>query len=430
MKILDIAIKDLWHSFRSAFALVFMFVIPILTVGLFYFAFGGIGSESEEFSLPTTIVQVVNGDEPVTEAGTFLAGDLLVDMLRSEELDELLDVEVVADVASAKSAVDGQRAGVAVIIPPDFTSSLISSEGDASVRLYQDPTLNVGPGIVKNIISQFIDGFAGSIIAREVATEQLTEDGLTVTQAITRDISRQYAAMSTKWGENQQDGTNAILDVRVPEKIEEEGDSLMIKILRPIIIGMMIFYAFFTGANSSQTILAEADAGTLPRLFTTPTPISTVLGGKFLAVFITIIIQVAVLVGIATLVLELSWGSPLSVMLVALGLVVSAAGFGIFLTSLLTTSEQVGIVFGGALTVTGMIGISPMFTGNVPGTSVSGLSEIIALFTPQGWAMRGWGIAIQGGTPLDVLPTVGVMLALGAIFFAIGTSLFRRRFSL
>ena len=40
MKVLDIALKDLLRSFRSAFALVMMFVAPLLITGLIYFAFG------------------------------------------------------------------------------------------------------------------------------------------------------------------------------------------------------------------------------------------------------------------------------------------------------------------------------------------------------------------------------------------------------
>ena len=48
--------------------------------------------------------------------------------------------------------------------------------------------------------------------------------------------------------------------------------------------GMTIFYAFFTGTSTAQTILREDEDGTLPRLFTTPTSQATVLGGKFLAV--------------------------------------------------------------------------------------------------------------------------------------------------
>ena len=48
--------------------------------------------------------------------------------------------------------------------------------------------------------------------------------------------------------------------------------------------GMTIFYAFFTGTSTAQTILREDEDGTLPRLFTTPTTQATILGGKFLAV--------------------------------------------------------------------------------------------------------------------------------------------------
>ena len=39
MKILDLAIKDLKRSFRSVFAVLFMFGIPLLMTGMFYFMF-------------------------------------------------------------------------------------------------------------------------------------------------------------------------------------------------------------------------------------------------------------------------------------------------------------------------------------------------------------------------------------------------------
>ena len=43
-----------------------------------------------------------------------------------------------------------------------------------------------------------------------------------------------------------------------------------------IMAGMLVFYAFFTGVASAGSILQEEESGTLPRLFTTPTPQSTV----------------------------------------------------------------------------------------------------------------------------------------------------------
>ena len=61
MKALDIALKDLTRSFRSAFAIVFMFGIPLLVTGMFYFMFGN--SASGDLSLPGTKVIIANLDQ-------------------------------------------------------------------------------------------------------------------------------------------------------------------------------------------------------------------------------------------------------------------------------------------------------------------------------------------------------------------------------
>ncbi len=426
MKTLDIAWKDLRHSFRSAFALVFMFVVPLLTVGLFYLAFGGAASDGE-LDLSIIEVQVVNLDQPASQAGDFSAGETLTEFLASEELAELLNVTRVEDAVEARAAVDGQRAAVAVIIPPDFTAAMLAPEGRAAVELYRDPTLQMGPDIVKGIVSQFIDGFAGSEIASDVLDDQLAKRGVTVDAQLQQEIAMRYARWSAELGQRRGEAGASLVDVRPVGKVEGEAEDPLMQILRPIMTGMMIFYAFFTAANSARSILDEEEAGTLSRLFTTPTSVSTILAGKVLAVFATLVVQVAVLVAFGALILRMSWGAPLPVGLVALGLVVLASSFGVFLTSLLENTEQVGIVFGGVMTVTGMVGINAMFTGNLSGTS--GATDAIALLTPQGWAMRGWRVVLQGGGIPDLLLTLGVMVALSLIFFAIGVRRFEKRFA-
>lgn len=142
MKLLTITLKDLSQSFRSAFAVVFMFVIPVLVTGMFYFIFGG-QSEGDEpaFSLPQIKVQIVNLDEgnpifaqnlsasapeQLTETGIDLAsvgsmGDILTQFLKSETFADILTVTEAPDAAPARAAVDSQQAGVAVIIPQNFT---------------------------------------------------------------------------------------------------------------------------------------------------------------------------------------------------------------------------------------------------------------------------------------------------------------------
>lgn len=71
VKALDIALKDLKSSFRSAGALVFMFGVPLLVTGMFYLMFGNIAKEGE-FNLPRTRLVVANLDRhaPALDAGS------------------------------------------------------------------------------------------------------------------------------------------------------------------------------------------------------------------------------------------------------------------------------------------------------------------------------------------------------------------------
>jgi ABC-type multidrug transport system permease subunit len=148
-----------------------------------------------------------------------------------------------------------------------------------------------------------------------------------------------------------------------------------------------------------------------------------------MSIFLLLIVQVVSLVIVSALVFKIPWGDPLPVALVALGLVVMAASFGIFITSFLKNSRQAGIIYGGVMTVMGMIGMVGVFTASVPGADNP--MRTASLFVPQGWGVRGWQLLLEGSGALtiDVLVTVGVMLALSVLFFAIGLLKFRKRFA-
>jgi len=47
-----------------------------------------------------------------------------------------------------------------VIIPAGLTAAMVNPGERAAVELYQDPTLTLGPGIVKGVVSQFVDSLA------------------------------------------------------------------------------------------------------------------------------------------------------------------------------------------------------------------------------------------------------------------------------
>ena len=167
MKAIDIALKDMTRSFRSAFALVFMFGVPLLLTGMFYFMFGGAAKSDQGFSVPITNVVVANLDRgssgfDLAKAGipggsqAHSLGDMVLSSLQDKSLASLMKVSTAASAETARADVDSQKAGVAIIIPADFSQQFSSQNGQAVIQFYKDPTLTLGPAIVQSVISQFI----------------------------------------------------------------------------------------------------------------------------------------------------------------------------------------------------------------------------------------------------------------------------------
>ncbi len=434
MKSIDIALNDLSRSFRSIFAVVFMFGIPLLVTGMFYFMFGNV-ADNGGFNLPKTKVIIANMDQggpkfrvnPRNIPGGRQAktmGDLVVNILESDEMKDLIQVSFAADAQAARDAVDNQRAQVALIIPDDFSEQFADlDKGKAVIEFYQDPTLTIGPAIMKSIMNRFLQGMSGVKIAVDVFTDEAD----TSEYAKTGLVVQRYLDESLALSDNLE---GDLLDVRAPSSLpkskSEEKQNVLLSIIGPIMGGMMVFYAFYTGASTAQSILKEEEEHTLPRLFTTPTPQATILTGKLLSVFLTVFTQVTVLLIAAHLIFKIQWGALLSVSLVAIGIIFSASSFGIFVNSFLKNTKQAGVLFGGVLTVTGMVGMIRIFAMSASGGI--GLVELVSLLVPQGWAIRGLLQSMNGEPIGAVIVTALVLFAWSAVFFTGGVLRFNRRY--
>ncbi len=438
MKAWGIAFKDLTQSFRSLFAVVFMFGIPILVTAMFYFMLGSGGDDQEGMSLAPTAVQLVNLDQGspsfmkgmseqtgsmpegmnYTEADNM--GEVLIAILHSPDFAELISLTVVADEAAARAAVDEQQAGVAVIIPENFTAALIESNSRAAVGIYQDPALTVGPTIVRAILAQMIEMFSGAKIGLGVVFEQLNQADVTVDDAALDSITRQYI-------QEAMGGQTSLLTLDVRTPAGESVGNQSINYMAIILSSMMVFFGFFTGASTAESILREDERGTLSRLFTTPTRAGTILSGKLIAVALTLVVQVIFLMLFGWLVFRIDWGDLLPAFLSGLGLVTIAGTFGVFVVSWLKNTRQSSVVFGGVLTITGMLGVIHMFTMGAP--NANPLADKISLLVPQGWAMRLLRIAMDGTPLVELLPWFGGVLVWSVAFFIIGNLRLQRRFA-
>lgn len=440
MKVLDVALKDMLQSSRSNFALVFMFGIPILITGLFFFMFGGLRNEVENgFNLPVTSVLIVNLDRGGFESLAGFSsdmpegfdpdlgdasslGEIVFQVMGNEDLSEILEVSTGEDPSSARLAVENQELDVAIIIPENFTQAMLIPDEMATIDVYQDPTLTIGPAIVGSVLSQLVEDFSASKIGIGVTIEQLSESGVVVDNQLAGAIAMKFIQPP-----GGSDAVESFLEVKAPAVRGQDSSNSFIRFIGTILAGIMIFFAFFTGAATAQSILTEEEKGTLPRLFTTPTPELSILAGKFLAVALTVFVQVTFLILFASLVFKIHWGNPLLVVLFILGTVVITSTCGIFIISFLKNSRQAGIVFGGVLTLTGMVGIFSVFTFGV--SNQPPLLDMIALFVPQGWAMRAMSLSMSGGQVRDFLLIMAGMLLWSAVFFTVGFLRFKKRYA-
>jgi ABC-2 type transport system permease protein len=433
MKTLTIALKDLTRSFRSKFALVFMFAVPLLVTGMFYLMFGNNAAASASGvaqaprasgAAQAVSVAVANLDQgestPTQGLAAYSAGSsaqslgqVVVGTLQSPALAGILQVSLAPDAASARQAVESQQAAVAVIIPAGFSAGFADPHGQATVQLYQGSASQAAE-TVKAILGQVLDRLAGARIAASLA---LANSGGSAGPAAITAAVQHYAASPA-----MQDSSGALLDVHAVGKTAAANP--MGQMLAQIMGGMLILFAFFNGGSSCESILREDEAGTLARLFSTPTRRASVLGGKFLAVGLTVLVQVGLLLAAASLVFGIRWGALLPLALSALGIVACAAAFGIFLTSLLKSTRQGGVVYGGLMTITGMLGMMTVFTGGQ-----GGLVGTLSLLVPQGWALRGLSLSQSGASLGEVALNFAVLLALSLAFFAIGVLRFQKRYA-
>jgi ABC-2 type transport system permease protein len=424
VKLIDIAWKDMLRSFRSLFAIGMMIAAPLLITGLIYMAFGGAASGKTD--LPVTKVAIVNQDVPPAGSPSF--GQSIIDLRKDAKVASWLILTEVKDPATAEAMVNNQEVNIAIIIPPDFSKSILTRQGTPQVRLIQDPTLTVGPMVIKNMVGSLLDGAAGAQIAINTELTRSQALGTTIDPASHMMMAQQYGNWFVTFQRTLYHSPQAALAAKAPtaaEKPSTDQQDGFKRILSLVLAGQMIFFGFYTGAFSMMSILQEQEEGTLARLFTTPTSRTVILGGKFLSVVFMVLVQGIVMVLVGIFVFGVKWGNPISVAISLIGQTLGATGLGVLIISFVKNTKQAGTVLGGGLSALGILG--GLFTLTVP--NAPKFFELSALFTPHGWVLRCWKATLAGGGPAEILLPLLVVTLMSAVMFGIGALVFQRRFA-
>lgn len=431
IKALTIAWKDLRSTARNVPALAMMLVAPLVLAGLLGFAFGG----GDSFEIAATKVALANEDarpaedapagEAPGEEALPLAGDTLARILTGADFDDVLDVTEAEDAAAARARVDDGDAAVAVVVPRGFTAALYGpGRAPTAVELYVDPTQEFGVAITTSVVTQALLDFNGARAAAVVAaaTAGGPENGGGVADDAAAAQAAAARAAAAAYVRGGGVGRQLVLTERAPRTAA--GDGQEGSTVGLILAGMMVFFAFFGASNVARTILTEDRDGTLPRMMTTPTPVATILAGKCLSVFLTVTAQLTLLLLAGRLLFGIRWGSLDVVVVLTVMSAAVASGLALLVMGVVRTAGQAGAIGAGVYLVLALLG------GNFTGTATSaGTYATVQGLTPNGPLLRGWDAAMRGAGPADVAGDLVVPLAFAAVFVALATWRFARRYA-
>ncbi len=410
-KIFLVALKDLKLAFRDRAALIFMLLAPFaLTLGLGLAT--GRFSGNTNTGLADIPVVIVNED------GGAL-GNAIEEMMRSEELADLVEPQVASDVSGARALVDSNQAAAMILVPEGFTRSIIPVEGQAlstdvvELELYSNPTMPTSAGVIKNILEQFITHVEVGRIGGTV----------TVTQMLTNGIidPAEALAVGRAMGEAKAEKFDETSSIKL-NSVTASGEDVKFDVLGFLAPGMALMFLMYTVSYGGRSLLVEQAGGTLTRLLVSPTHSAQVLGGKVFGIFLTGTAQLLILIVGTTLLFRLDWGDPLGVLLLTLAASLGATGWGILMAALFKTPGQVSAIGTAMMLIFGILGGSFTNADILPDWV-----QFISRITPNRWGLDGFTTLSLGGSLQNVLTSILALLVMAVVLFTAAVILFSRR---
>ena len=412
-KILTIMWKDISVISRDGAGLILMIVGPlVLTLGLGLIT--GSFSRADAPAISQIPVLVVDQDGgPLAEA--------LDDLLRGDDLSDLLAAEAWNDEAAALERVRMGDAAAAVVIPAGFSDSLMPNQATGelpapvALRVYGDPGSPIGAAVVCTIAEEFTNRAVNNVAAIQIGLTELATSGAVAPA----DLPAVGQAMGERLFADEAGG-GALIAVRA-ESVATGGTAGFnpLSFFAPAMALLFLMYAVTLGARS---LIAERREGTLARMLAAPVTAAQVLSGKVAGIFMTGFLQLGVLILLTTVMFRLNWGDPLGVVLLVAAAALAATGWGLLLASLSSNPGQITAMGTAVMLIFGILGGS-----FVPGMEFGPLLDWVGRITPNRWAQEGFLSLASGDGPAGIVTPLAALVVMAVVLFAVSAIIFRRR---
>lgn len=391
MKLHIIAANDMLISMRDRNATIFMFLLPMVLISVAGLALGG---EFEQNIRIDVLVVNLDNREISEEFVEFL-----------EEID-ILDVDMESNEFAARDRVKKQEYGILIIIPRDFTESIMKGQ-DCELMIITDPTEKDQ----NTVVEQIAEGYASRVSTSVVAIKTVAAYGVPVYD---EDRISEIVETANQFAEPP------------PVQVTTENTATTPSKSSPFtqyVPGFAVMFVFFTTIGTgSVSLLKEQESGTLRRLVTAPISKAEILGGKIASTFFRGFVQLTILMIFGHVAFDLYLGSDMvALTLLIATIVLASTGLGLLVAVLVTTREQAESISTMLILTMSAIGGSwwPLFI-EPP------FMQDLAHVTITAWAMDGFYALLYFDLGLaGILKEVQVLLLMTAIFFGAAIARFR-----
>jgi ABC-2 type transport system permease protein len=389
--------KDLILFFHDQRSVILTFLLPVILITLFAFAYGSIGA--------------YNGrSEPVD----LLVSDL--DQTRASKeiihkIDSLEDIRIiVSDSIKSKELVIKGKYACTLIIYEGFQDSLEAGKA-TQIELVFDKSREMEIGILQQNVISILMSSTGKIIVRKSIENYLIDQFPNIDKSTSDNILRTAI----------KDDNNKVA-IKWTSIVGEKNDTKLGLI--QAVAGTAILMLLFSVAGVGTSILEEKENGTINRLLYSPLKGSTILYGKMLFAFFISILQLTTMFLFAWLIfnMDMNVNIPgLILMIIATSFAVSS--LGIFLAALAKTRQQAQNLSTIVILVMSAIGGSmiPLFI-------MPSILQKIALISVNYWGIQGFYDIFWRTLPLEaILPKIVILMSIGIVMTLASVRLFKKR---
>jgi linearmycin/streptolysin S transport system permease protein len=402
--ILTILKKDLKLFFSDRKAVLLSFLIPILLISLFAFAFGGIGVGD---SKAKPIQLLISDNDQSTDSKSVIS-----------KLDELAEVKLIPkDITDAVQLVKkGKYVGV-LILEKGFQDS-INAGTSLPMELKYDAAREIEMGMLQSVLIQNLMSTVGkkSIKAKMDTYFETNFSGMpsAMKEKIFNDMDSGNSGMNNSLSNK--------MGLRMTSIIKEDTKKGNLGLIQAV-AGTAIMMLLFSIAGIGGGLLDEKEAGTLKRLMYSPLKATDILFGKMGAALVLAILQLTVMFVFSWLV----FGLPIFKDLTALVLMILAtafavSSFGMLLVAIAKTRQQLQ----GLSTIIILV-MSAIGGSMVPLFVMPAIMQKIAVVSVNYWGIQGfYDIFWRNLTIIEILPKMGVLVGIGLVMTVISVQLFKK----